>query len=267
MQVSFIHRKLRIGFKFLILFVLINFTSCKQEKLSGLEYSRIQEGFVTPQEDNRVWCYYYWIGDDISKEGVSKDLEAMKDFGIGAVLIGNINPEEEDGRVPLFSDEWWNITTHVVNEGHRLGIDIGFFNSPGWSQSGGPWVTSDKAMRHLVYSETTVSGRGKQTLQLEKPVEEFQDTYVLAFRKIEAEAKKLTKWNASIHCNPAIKKSENLLDGDITTESLFYTRDFDEYIIDIKADKEIEARSLVLYPSKSRFRCDVELLVEEDGKF
>ncbi len=267
MKVSFIHRKARIGFKFLILFVLINFTSRKQEKMSSLEYSRIQEGFITPHEDNKVWCYYYWIGDDISKEGVTKDLQAMKEFGIGAVLIGNINPEEVDGRVPLFSDEWWDITTHVVNEGHRLGIDIGFFNSPGWSQSGGPWVTSEKAMRHLVYSETTVSGRGKQTLQLEKPAEEFQDTYVLAFRKIEAEEKKLTKWNASIRCNPDIKMSENLLDGDITTEGLFYTRDFDEYTIDIKADNEIEARSLVLFPSKSRFRCNVELLVEQDGKF
>ncbi len=90
MNVSFIHRKLRIGFKFLILFVLINFTSCKQEKLSSLEYSRIQEGFITPQEDNKVWCYYYWIGDDISKEGVSKELEAMKDFGIGAQILHDL---------------------------------------------------------------------------------------------------------------------------------------------------------------------------------
>lgn len=267
MKVLITNRKLKIAFKFIILFVLINFTACKQEKMSSLEYSRIQEGFITPQEENKVWCYYYWIGDDISMEGVSKDLEAMKDFGIGAVLIGNINPEEEDGRVPLFSDEWWNITTHVVNEGHRLGIDIGFFNSPGWSQSGGPWVTSDKAMRHLVYSETTVGGRGKQTLQLEKPAEEFQDTYVLAFRKIEAEAKKLTGMNASIRSNPAIKTPEHLLDGDIHTEAPFFTRDHDEYILDIKAANEIEARSLVLYPTQERFRCNVELQAEKEGKF
>jgi len=128
----------------------------------------------------------------------------MKDFGIGAVLIGNINLDEVDGRVPLFSDEWRDITTHVVCEGHRLGIDVGFFNCPGWSQSGGPWVTSDKAMRHLVYSERTVTGPGKQTFRLHKPAEEFQDTFVLAFRKIAAEALKLDKWNASISCEPAV---------------------------------------------------------------
>ena len=252
-----------------LLYLLFAMTiSCNQEKISNQEYSRIQEGFIQPQEENKVWCYYYWIGDDISKEGVTKDLEAMKDFGIGAVFVGNINPDEKDGRVPLFSNEWWDITTHVVNEGHRIGIDVGFFNCPGWSQSGGPWVSYDKAMRHLVYSETTVTGPGEKILDLAKPAKEFQDSYVLGFQKIKAEDHRLNKWNSKIICKPAINNPEDLLDGDTKTEALFNTRREPEYIINIKTEKEITARSLVLYPSiDKRFACDVDFLAETNGQF
>ena len=171
---------------FIILFfvaVATGFYNCSDApELSKAKYNHIQKSFITPQDTNKVWCYYYWIGDDISKEGVTKDLKAMKEFGIGAALIGNINPDEVDGPVPLFSDKWWEIMVHAVNEGQRLGIDIGFFNCPGWSQSGGPWVTGDKAMRHLVYSETHINKSGKVRKQLPKPADKFQDAYVLAFK-------------------------------------------------------------------------------------
>ena len=96
-----------------------------------------------------------------------------------------------------------------------MGIDVGFFNSPGWSQSGGPWVTYDKAMRHLVYSETTINGKGRKTILLEKPANEFQDTHVLAFRKIESEKSVLNIQNSRISCSPEINNIENLLDGKI----------------------------------------------------
>jgi len=167
-----------------ILLVVTGFQYGRIEKMPQRDLNIIQSGFTIPQDSNTVWYYYYWIGDDISKEGVTKDLEAIKEFGIGTFLIGNISLEENDGNVPLFSDEFWKITTHTVKEGSRLGIDVGFFNSPGWSLSGGPWVMHDKATRDLVYSETTVKGKGRQTIKLEKPASEFQDTHVLAFRKI-----------------------------------------------------------------------------------
>ena len=138
--------------------IALVFSYCgRPVQISQETYDNIQEGFITPADTNKPWCYYYWIGDDISKEGITKDLEAMKEFGLGAVLIGNINPDEVDGPVPLFSEEWWDAMVHVVEEGHRIGIDVGMFNCPGWSQSGGPWVTYDKAMRHLVYLPAAIA--------------------------------------------------------------------------------------------------------------
>ncbi len=41
-------------------------------------YDLVQSGFENPTDDNNLWCYWYWINDDISKDGITKDLEAMK---------------------------------------------------------------------------------------------------------------------------------------------------------------------------------------------
>lgn len=235
--------------------------------LSPEEYTSIQEGFTVPHDTNVVWCYYYWIGDDISRHGVTKDMEAMKEFGIGGILIGNINPDEKDGRVPLFSEEWWDITVHAVNEGQRLGIDVGFFNCPGWSQSGGPWVTYDKAMRHLVYSEMQAEGPGKINLTLPKPADEFQDTYVLAFKSIEKESVKADHSNSTVISSPAVVNPLSWLDGDHKTAALFEVSNTATYTITIKPENEITARSILLYPAQPGFKCDVDLQAKVDGTF
>lgn len=116
-------------------------------------YRQIQSDFITPNDSNSLWCYWYWMNDDISKEGITKDLEAMKKAGIGTAFIGNVNPDEKDGKVPMLSEKWWEHMVYAVNEGKRIGVDIGTFNCPGWSMSGGPWITNDKAMRYLLFSE------------------------------------------------------------------------------------------------------------------
>lgn len=71
-------KKLLTGI-FLALFLL----GCNTSK----NFETIQSGFVTPTEENNLWCYWYWINDDISKDGITKDLESMKKAGIGGALI------------------------------------------------------------------------------------------------------------------------------------------------------------------------------------
>lgn len=88
-----------------------------------------------------------------------KGLAGDEKAGINRAFIGNI----KDGRIPdgpvkVFSDEWWDILHTALKTAGELGIDIGIFNSPGWSQSGGPWVKPEQAMRYLASSETHVTG-------------------------------------------------------------------------------------------------------------
>lgn len=239
--------KISLQFKFFTgLLALIFLISCSDKaKLSVAEFESVKSGFITPADTNKVWCYWYWLNDDISKEGVTKDLEAMKEAGIGGAFIGNINPDEVNGRVPLFSDQWWEIMVHAVNEGKRLGVDIGTFNCPGWSQSGGPWVKPEMAMRYLTYSETKVNGGAKITANLPKPKEIFQDVYVLAIPDNANQFKtiKLSK--------PAI----------------FDTNTQKDFSIDFKSFGAIKANTIVITPAKAQLKADCELFAMKDGDF
>jgi len=146
--------------------------------------------------------------------------------------------------VKISQEVYGDAMVHVVEEGHRMGIDIGFFNCPGWSQSGGPWVSYDKAMRHLVYSETTVQGGGDISVRLPKPTEEFQDTYVLGFKKIASE------------------------DHFISMQDAFFTRDNNNpYIAELSSEEAITVRSIKLTPAASAFKCQVELQALVEGEF
>jgi hypothetical protein len=238
----------------------------KSENMSSTDFSTIQTNFITPHETNSVWCYWYWIGDDISKEGITKDLEAMKEVGIGAAFIGNINPQEVDGPVPMLSEEWWGCMVHAVNEGKRIGVDIGTFNCPGWSMSGGPWVKPDMAMRHLVFSETTVKGRGNVKIELERPVAEFQDTHVLAFPTLQVGKTTLNNKNASVKITPQINAANALIDGDTSTVA-YFDAGAGEYAIEIKSNDIFHAKSIQLFPGKKGFDADCELFAHIDGEY
>jgi hypothetical protein len=252
---------------FIMLVCLMTIGCDSGSSLSEQEFDAIRSGFMVPEEDNTVWCYWYWIGDDISKEGITKDLEAMKEVGIGAAFIGNINPEEVDGPVPMLSEDWWDHMVHAVNEGKRIGVDIGTFNCPGWSMSGGPWVKPEMAMRHMVFSETSISGPGQKAIKLARPEGEFQDTHVLAFPSLQAGRVKLTDSNASIRINPPVEHPKALLDGDLSSVA-FFDADRNEHSIEITSEESITARSIQLIPGKTGFNaiCELYAFVDDDYK-
>ena len=254
----------KISLLFLATSMFIKCTSKgKQQELS---FEKIQSEFVTPANDNTLWCYWYWIGDDISKEGITKDLEAMKEAGIGGAFIGNINPNEKDGKVPILSEDWWDHMVHAVNEGKRIGVDIGSFNCPGWSQSGGPWVKPEMAMRYMTYSEALVKGGKQVNIKLPKPKEEFQDSYVLAFPSIAKEKNVLSLKNASIKTTPTITNANNLMDSDMTSSAEFKRTEIN-YDIEITGQKAIKANSLRIIPGKEAFIVEGTISAMIDGEY
>jgi len=241
--------KEKSGFQYKLLLGIMALTGlfgCSDSsKLSIGEFNNIKTGFITPADSNKVWCYWYWLNDDISKEGVTKDLEAMKEAGIGGAFIGNINPDEVDGRVPLFSDQWWEIMVHAVNEGKRLGVNIGVFNCPGWSQSGGPWVKPEMAMRYLTYSETKVTGGAKIAVKLTKPKDIFQDVYVLAVPNDDNKYKTIKQ----------------------PGETIFETNTSKTFTLDFAAPGAIKANTILLYPAKAQLKTDCELFAMKGGEY
>lgn len=151
----------------------------------------LAEHFLQPPDATKPRCYWYWMDGHISKTGITKDLEAMKRVGIGGAFIGVIsgqsgipaNPEPK-----ALTPEWWGFIEHAIREASRIGVELGLFNSPGWSQSGGPWVTPDKAMRYIVQTETAVKGPQHFAEKLPAPQNGFQLLTIQAFPAPTGEA-------------------------------------------------------------------------------
>ena len=99
------------------------------------------------------------------------------------------------GTVKVLSEEWWQMVEHAIREGKRVGVNIGLFNCPGWSQSGGPWVKPTEAMRYLVSGETVIEGGRSVVQRLERPHEIFQDVKVLAYPVPEADQETIGRLN------------------------------------------------------------------------
>jgi hypothetical protein len=154
--------------------------SSRQQPVS---YAELKSHFQTPPADVRTGVYWYWMNDNVSVEGVQKDLEAMKAAGITKAFIGNIGGETHYplGKVRLFTDEWWEVIHAALKKATELDIEIGLFNCPGWSQSGGPWIKPSQAMRYLAFADTTVAGNQRFSGKLIPAEKDFQDVKVLAF--------------------------------------------------------------------------------------
>ena len=150
-------------------------------------YAEMAQVFGNPFGKVQTACYWYWINGNISCEGVRKDLEAMKRAGIDRAYIGDIGGQNGPyGKVKTFSPEWEKALATAFETASELGIEIGLFNSPGWSQSGGPWVKPEQAMRRLVASSLVVKGPQKGVKLPapafeSAPAGEFQDVLAVAY--------------------------------------------------------------------------------------
>jgi hypothetical protein len=135
----------------------------------GGDVSSLESGFRNPPANARPGVYWYFMDGNFSKEAVTKDLEAMKQAGIGHVLFLEVNVGIPRGKVDFLSEEWQDLFVFAVRECERLGVGITLGIGPGWTGSGGPWVKGEESMQHLVYTSTEVSGAGRQTVALPAP--------------------------------------------------------------------------------------------------
>ncbi|NLX14031.1 MAG: glycoside hydrolase family 2 [Phycisphaerales bacterium] len=231
----------------------------------------MEQGFQAPPESTKPWVYWYWVSGHISKEGITRDLEAMARVGIGEAFIGNVDVNEDHrGPIQILSEEWWDMIEHAIREGGRLGVRVGMFNCPGWSQSGGPWVKPDQTMRYLAISETRISGPIKFEGVLPAPNEEFQDIAVLAFPAPASDTDSVSMRGPRITASPETPDVANLFDGDMGTVCTIpeNTTSDAPFVIDLEMEEPFTARSLVFHPATTPFIVQCELqAADENGAF
>ncbi|GAA4314479.1 hypothetical protein GCM10023149_10650 [Mucilaginibacter gynuensis] len=227
-------------------------------------YTPLEKGFATPPDSIQTSIYWYWMSDNLSKEGVIKDLHAMKSVGINRAFIGNIGYETTPyGKVKIFTDEWWDILHTALKTATELNIEIGIFNSPGWSQSGGPWIKPTQAMRYLTSSETRAIGGKSISVMLNKPEGDFQDVKVLAFKTIKDNS--ISALKPIVTTSVPVKDIANIVDGNLFSSAII--PESKSFTIDLETKKDFTARSLVINFAKRWMRADAELQVNENGTY
>ncbi len=124
----------------------------------GQSKDTLAQGFVNPPASARPHTWWHWMDGNVTKEGITADLEAMKQAGIGGAQLFTVAQGIPKGPVDYMSPLWREMTLHAVKEAGRLGIELCLHNCAGWSSSGGPWVKPEDAMQTLAWSSITVQG-------------------------------------------------------------------------------------------------------------
>ena len=160
--------------------------SCNQSNQTWKPVADLEAGFKNPPNDAKARTWWHWISGNVSKSGITKDLEAMKAVGIQEAQLFNVHLGSPQGVVKYLSKEWLDLFEFSAEEAQRLGLELAFHNSAGWSSSGGPWVTEEYAMQTVVFSEITIEGGKAISKKISRPETKFdyyKDIAVLAFPK------------------------------------------------------------------------------------
>lgn len=147
--------------------------------------------FKNPDKDYYPETWYHFIGGNVSKEGITADLEAIAGAGISGIQLfhGQFGGEWPgvSPQIQTLSEDWDDLVHWTATECKRLNLRFTMQNCPGWSYAGGPWIEPENSMRHLAYSRTDVEGGTPVSLRLKQPEpsqeewRNYQDLFVIAF--------------------------------------------------------------------------------------
>ena len=169
----------------------------------------LESGFRAPPVVDGPWVYWRWswsYAQLITKQGITDDLEAMRQQGIGGVMVDTIGTTPNPEAAPYMSDAWLALVKHAHSEANRLGLGFYIHDCDGWANSGGPWITPENAMKVYIFSKTQVKGpivfdgnlpqpdsslakKHPNAGMSGKPIEEFyRDVVVLAYDRSNSNA-------------------------------------------------------------------------------
>lgn len=203
----------------------------------------LESGFRNPPNAARPRVWWHWMDGNVSRDGIQKDLAWLNQVGIGGVhnfdaALGGPGREAASlvpERIAYLTPPWRDMFRYAVNQAQQLGMEFTIAASPGWSESGGPWVKPAEGMKKLVWSETLIRGGGASRPRVpapphvtgpfqnvpfsggifsasEAPPEHYADIGVIAF---PARAAEVTAVKPMITTSSGELAVERLSDGDL----------------------------------------------------
>ncbi|MCP4783246.1 MAG: hypothetical protein GY878_06820 [Fuerstiella sp.] len=162
------HNHLRV---FSVIGLALIFCALIAQRVNAAEgRDTLESNFADPPSSARPWTYWFWINGNITKEGITADLEAFKRVGIGGVLWMEVSGYRwaPDGPVVPLSPSWHDAMQWAIEECDRLGLQFDLTLDFGYG-SGGPHITPERSMQELLWSETIIQGGRAVDIELERP--------------------------------------------------------------------------------------------------
>lgn len=141
--------------------------------------NELERRFDSPPAEARPWVYWFWMGSTLTADGITGDLQALKENGFGGAVMCSMadvctpwagyisnSPTPE---IIAYSEPWWKLVRHAAAEAGRMGLQFGVGNCAGYETCGGAWVTPEHSMQEVVWSKTDCSGPGVFSGLVPKP--------------------------------------------------------------------------------------------------
>lgn len=132
----------------------------------------LELGFKDPPNPARPRVWWHWMNGNIAEQGIRLDLEWMQRVGLGGAQVfeaGLPTPAVVEHPLSYLSPEWMQAFRFATRTARDLGLELTITTSPGWSETGGPWVLPADGMKKMVWSETRIKGGRAQHLMLATP--------------------------------------------------------------------------------------------------
>lgn len=130
--------------------------------LAFAEFATPESVFADPPVSARVGVWWHWMGAQVTKEGIVRDLDWMAEMGVNSATVfamaDSTTPwAKRIANIPTdighpYSEAWWSCFRFACAEGRKRGIGIGLHNCPGYTSTGGKWIPSRLSMRELVFN-------------------------------------------------------------------------------------------------------------------
>jgi alpha-L-rhamnosidase len=121
----------------------------------------LEAQFDNPPNGARPRVWWHWMNGNVTKDGIVKDLDWMVRVGIGGLQNFDVDlstPIMVKNRLVYMTPEWKDAFRFAAVEADKRGLELAIAASPGWSETGGPWVKPEDGLKKVVWSETPVSG-------------------------------------------------------------------------------------------------------------
>ena len=225
-----------------ILTLLLCLTNCIRAQQPR---DRMELAFRDPPTSAKPHVWWHWMNGNITQEGIKLDLDWMRRVGIGGFTVfeGSIDtPQVVQKRLVYMTPDWKVAFRYATVTANKLRLEMSIASSPGWSETGGPWVPPSQGMKKMVWNETIIDGGKRFDGSLPQPPDTsgtfqdysihregseginalprfYADSAVVAYR-LPPDAKTQAELRPSITSSGGQANSAALSDGNIETVAL-----------------------------------------------